>query len=333
MNISVVIPNWHGIEIIGDAIKSLQNQTIGVDIIVVENASTDGSYEYLKDNFPDIKILRNKKNLGFDGGVNTGIRYSLKKGYKYIALLNSDAVVDKKWAEMLVKHLEPNPNTGIVASKIVTRDGKYIDSVGDYYTIWGLAYPTGRGEKDTGQYEKSKYVFGGSGGASMYRAKLFKDIGIFDEDFFAYYEDIDISFRAQLAGWKVWYEHSAVTYHATNSTSKKMASGFMTYQTLKNMPWVLWKNVPLRFLPQTIPRFMVAYLGFIISAIQKRYYIETLKGTTVSLIKFPKKILQRSTIQRSRAVSSKYIKSILVYDLPPNAEKLRRLRHALRIRF
>lgn len=333
MKVSVVIPNFNGKNIVGNAIDSLLLQSIPVEIIVVENGSSDGSEGFLRRKYADsITLLINKTNLGFDGGVNTGIVYSLEKNYEFTALLNSDAVADKDWIRNLLLKLEDDGNVGIVTSKILDLKGKRIDSVGDYYTIWGLAYPSGRGELDNGQYDTSRYVFGASGGASLYRNSMFRQIGLFDEDFFAYYEDIDISFRAQIAGWKVWYESSAKVNHATNTTAKKMSSDFMTYHTLKNLPWVLVKNVPLRFFIKILPRFMLAFSALIFSALSRMQFIAVLKGLMIAAIKTPKKLMQRVIIQKSRNVSYKYLSEIIVKDLPPNAHKLKRIRNLLGVK-
>ena len=154
---------------------------------------------------------------------------------------------------------------------------------------------------------------------------MLKEIGLFDNDFFAYYEDVDISFRAQLAGWKVLYEPSAVAYHEIGATSSKIP-GFTTYQTIKNLPWLFWKNVPSKYLLKVGVRFYFAYISFIISALLRRQFRPVLKGVFVSTMLLPKKLVQRHKIQASAKVSPEYIWSIMTHDLPPNATKLRKIR-------
>ena len=325
MKVAVVIPNWNGADMIVECVTSLLAQSYKHTIVVVENGSTDSSVEILEENFPNVTLLKNKKNLGFAGGVNTGIRHALEEGFDAVALFNNDAVADKKWLENLVSTLDQNAKAGIVTCKFMSIDGSHLDSTGDIYTSWGLPYPRGRGEKVTDKYDQQTEVLGASGGASLYRSEMLRKIGLFDEDFFAYYEDVDISLRAQLAGWKVLYEPKAVAYHATGSTSSKI-HGFATYQTIKNLPWVLWKNVPGRYLWRVLPRFYLAYLAFIISASFRGQATSVLKGVFVGYFLFPKKIMQRVRIQRSRTVKPSYIWSIMVHDLPPNATKLRKLR-------
>ena len=154
---------------------------------------------------------------------------------------------------------------------------------------------------------------------------MLKEIGLFDEDFFAYYEDVDISFRAQLAGWKILYEPSAVAYHEIGATSSKIP-GFTTYQTIKNLPWLFWKNVPRKYLFSVGIRFYLAYFSFVLSAISRGQFMPVIKGLFVSVIFMPKKLIQRHKIQSSAKVSPEYIWSIMTHDLPPNAIKLRKIR-------
>src|ERR1700721_548667 len=171
-NVSVVIPNWNGKNCIGDCIDSLLNQSLKPHIIVVENGSTDGSLEYLKKTYPQIEILVNEHNLGFAGGVNKGIKRSIKKSDDYVALLNNDAIADEKLLEELIGCLKKHPKVGIATSKILDSTGKTMDSTGDFYTIWGLPYPRGRDEPVSEKYDNETSVFAGSGGASIYRTSM-----------------------------------------------------------------------------------------------------------------------------------------------------------------
>lgn len=324
---AIVIPNLNGKNSLKSCIDSLISQTVKASIIVVENGSTDGSAEYLKNNFTDVIVLAQPKNLGFAGGVNVGIKYAIKNGCRFVALFNNDAVADPEWLESLLKRLVSDDRNGIVTGKILSQTGETIDSTGDFYTIWGLPYPRGRGEENTGLFDEEEYVFGASGGASLYRVTTLNEVGLFDEDFFAYYEDIDISFRAQLAGWHVFYEPKALTHHQIGATSSKI-KGFTTYQTIKNLPWLLIKDVPGgRLFMEVLLRFTIAYFLFILSAFSRGQIWPAIKGVFVSLIFLPKKLAQRFKIQSKRKVNKDYIANIIVNDLPPNAKRLRKLRN------
>src|ERR1035437_9235089 len=244
-NISVVIPNWNGVQSLEACLDSLLGQSIKLSIIVVENGSTDGSLELLHKKYPNIELVVHKKNLGFAGGVNSGIKNAIKNGAEYVALFNNDAVADEDWLKLLVDYLDKHPKTAAAACKVLNSTGQQLDSTGDYFTNWGLPYSRGRGETDDGQYDNLTNIFAASGAASLYRTEALKDVGLFDEAFFAYYEDVDLSFRMQLAGWKIAYVPNSVVHHAIGMTSGRI-KGFTTYQTMKNLPLLLYKNVPNR---------------------------------------------------------------------------------------
>src|SRR3989344_661917 len=251
MKLTTIVPNWNGANSLPACLESLSNQTVSASITVVDNGSTDGSLDMLKSKYPQIEVVELRKNRGFAGGTNAGLKRAIVQGAQYVALLNNDAVANKNWLEELFGYAKKHPEAGIVTSKILNADGAQVDSTGEMYTTWGLPYPRGRRES----------VFGASGAASLYRVKVLKEIGLFDNDFFAYYEDVDISFRAQLAGWKVIYEPSAKVIHHIGATSAKV-KGFATYQTMKNLPLLAIKNVPRGLLRKTLPRLALAHLLF-----------------------------------------------------------------------
>jgi GT2 family glycosyltransferase len=305
---------------------SLKNQSMEASIIVVDNASSDGSIRHIEKKYPEVSLIKLRKNRGFAGGVNAGIKHAIEQGSEYIALLNNDAVADKNWIKNLVEFLESHPEVGIATSKITDADQKFFDSTGDIYTIWGLPYPRGRGEDaKANKYDETEPVFGASGGASLYRVEMLKQIGLFDEDFFAYYEDVDLSFRAQLAGWQVFYIHNAVAYHHIGATSSKI-KGFATYHTLKNLPLLLWKNVPWRLMPKIWPRLVITWGTILASALSRGQLIAVTKGIFMGTLLWPIKLFERRKIQKHRKVPVNYIDSIIIHDLPPNARKLRAIR-------
>lgn len=322
----MVVPNWNGAERIRPCLNSLLSQTQEHQIIVVDNGSVDDSVDIIEKEYPQVSLIRHQKNLGFTGGVNAGIKRAIEEGAKYVALLNNDATAKDDWLKHLSAFLDKNPKAGIATSKISDNKKTHLDSTGDQYTVWGLPYPRGRGETFSEKYDEDTWVFGASGGASLYIVAMLNQIGLFDNDFFAYYEDIDISFRAQLAGWKVGYVPDAIVYHEIGATSS-VIKGFSTYQTIKNLPWLFWKNVPAgHTFIKVLPRFMFAYLSFIASALARGQVWPVVKGLAVYIALFPKKLWQRRKIQKNRTVSKSYIWDIITHDLPPNARKLRSMR-------
>jgi GT2 family glycosyltransferase len=324
----VVIPNWNGADLIRACLDSLAVQSQDHQVIVVDNGSTDGSPEIIAREYPDVQLIRLSRNYGFAGGVNRGIEAAMSDKAEYIALLNNDAVANENWLKYLVEAAEGHPEAGIVTAKILDQTGEYFDSTGDFYSIYGLPFPRGRGEKDLGQYDKPEEVFAASGGASLYNAAMLKQIGLFDEDFFAYYEDVDISFRAQLAGWRVRYEPRAVVHHHTSSTSSRMGkshgksntvTSFARYHTVKNFNYLYLKNMPgwlfLKYLPHYLLGYALMFAHDLVRANPWTFLRADWRAATTLLATWRK----RRAIQRSRKASVRYIDSILYHHMSPLA--------------
>lgn len=327
-SVLIVVLNWNGIDDTEKCVASL----LALDyknykILIVDNGSVDDSLQRLRsleEKNSAITVLANPKNLGFAGGVNTGIRYGITNGFDAIALFNNDAVVDKKWLSSLVAGLNKK-DVAIVTGKLLHADGKTIDSTGDFYTSWGIPSPRYR-EQKAENAPPSEFVFGASGGASLYHTSLFKDIGLFDETFFAYYEDADISFRAQLAGHKIYYEATAVAYHEQGATSSKIP-GFTIYQTFKNLPLLFWKNVPTKLLLPIGSRFGLLYVLIFGNAIRNGTGWPAFKGLLASIGYFWVSALwKRFSIQANKKVPVSYIDSVLYHDIPPEQTGMRRFR-------
>jgi len=313
----IVIPNWNGIDMLPDCLDSLYRQTLPCRVIVVDNGSHDGSVEFIKENFSKATLILHEKNLGFTGGVNAGIKHAMSKGAKYIALFNNDAVADKDWLKFLVGALERDDSSGIATGTIYHKGTDKLDNSGEEFSNWGVAFARGRGS-DMHSSAQPEYIFGASGGSTLYRAEMFEEIGIFDDDIFAYYEDADMNWRAQLSGWKALHVPTALVQHEIGGTSKRM-SGFTTYQTLKNMPWVVIKNVPLGLLIKMLPRFWLIYSSILFKALLSRRCKYALKGWVMSHLYLPKKLLQRHSVQSSKKVTNQYLDGLLFKGLPPNS--------------
>jgi len=324
----VVVPNWNGMDSLKACLDSLQAQSLAAYIIVVDNGSNDGSLKLLENSYPKIELIKHTTNKGYAGGVNPGFRRAIELKAKYVAAFNNDAVGDKDWLKHLVEYMDKHSGIGIATCKLLSADGKTLDSTGDYYTVWGLPYPRGRGETDLAKYDSDASVFGASGGASLYRVSTLEAIGLFDEDFFAYYEDVDLSFRAQLAGWKVAYVPAAFAYHQIGATSSRMR-GFTTYQTMKNLQLLYYKNVPRRFMWRVGWRFFIAQSLFIVRAFTRRQGWAAVRGDLKGTYLIFKKVGERRRLQAARTVTDDYIWRLFVHDLPPNARALRRWRSRL----
>jgi len=325
---AIVVLNWNGIDDTLLCLDSLLSQTYSqLHVVVVDNGSTNNSRDllkkYQKRHDKRVDVIYNPTNFGFTGGVNTGIEWALNEDFEYVALFNNDAVADKNWLKNLVEAINGN-KVGISTGLLLHEGGKTIDSTGDWYTKWGLPFPRNRSDK-VSIAPQSGLVFSASGGASLYKTKMLRDIGFFDDDFFAYYEDVDISFRAQLAGWKVAYTPKAIAYHKQGATSKKMP-GMAVYQTFKNLPLLFIKNVPRGLLFSTGIRFYFAYTLMFFNAIAKGNGKSAIKGVWKGFVLSFKKLDERRVIQKNKCVTAEYIKSMLWNDLPPDQTGIRKLR-------
>ncbi len=321
----VVIPNWNGVDGLRRCLDSVVAQTLEPHIIVVDNGSVDESVPVIEKEYPMVELIKHDHNKGYAGGVNPGFKRAIEMKAEYVAPFNNDAVADKNWLKELKAYLDTHDQVGIATCKVLTADGEQMDSTGDWYTVWGLPYPRGRHESDINKYDNDTTVFGASGAASMYRIKMLEEVGLLDEDFFAYYEDVDLSFRAQLAGWTVAFVPSSIVYHEISTTSNKI-KGFATYQTIKNQPLLFYKNVPKRFMWRVGWRFTIAHTLFFLRAITRGQGWTALKADVKGTGLLFKARGKRRRIQASKKVSDEYIWGIMKHDLPPNAKALRSLR-------
>lgn len=330
MKVAIIVLNWNGADDTLACVKSLQRQTLRPNIIIVDNASSDDSVSRLEkyvnaDPSDDLVLIKNDANLGFAGGINTGLRIALEEGYDYIGALNPDAVADKNWCQSLIRELNSHPAVGIATGLLLHRDGKTIDSSGDFYTTWGLPGPRNRDEPTKNAPKKPDFVFGATGGGAVYRATMFDDIDLFDEAFFMYYEDIDLSFRAQLAGFTVRFTPHAIAYHKQGASSDKVP-GLAVYNTFKNLPLVFIKDVPGYLFWSVGARFFLTYWLIFFSSIKHGNGWPAFKGVLVSIVKQPTAYIKRWSIQTTRKVSVNYIEHIM-HDGPlPNQTGLLKFR-------
>jgi GT2 family glycosyltransferase len=241
--VSVIVVNYNGLHLLKECLDSLRGQAFtDFETIFVDNASSDGSVEFVEAGYPEVKIVKNQKNLGYGGGNNAGIRVSAGR---YIVLLNNDTKVDPRWLQQLVGAAGKEERTGMCASKILNYyEPDIIDNTGLLMYRDGIARGRGRLEKDTGQYDSEEEVFFPSGCAGLYKREMMDEIGLLDEDFFLYVEDVDIGLRGRLAGWRCVYVPDAVVYHKYSATTEPY-SPLKAYLVERNRIWVLLKCFPL----------------------------------------------------------------------------------------
>lgn len=310
--ISVIIPSWNGANLLSDCLKSLKNQTYhDYEIIVVDNGSSDGSIAFIKKYYPGVKIVPLKKNYGFAKAINEGVANSKSD---FIALLNNDTEVDKDWLYSLIKTAKKFPETSSVGSKLINFfNRKIIDGVGIQINEVGQAKSIGWNEKDVGQYEKEMYVFGVTGGASLFRRSAFIKAGMFDEKYFMYSEEVDWAFRAQFLGYKSIYCPNAIVYHKHKMSSKKLPQ-HLEYWQFKNMTQTIIKDYPLSLLLKNFRwlKIILVHFNTVFYQLKNGYFWPPFATQLWIIIHLPLLVIKRIKIQSSRKTDDKYIESFLI---------------------
>ncbi len=260
--VTIIIPNYNGLKFMEPCFKALRAQSDqNFELLVVDNGSTDGSVKWLEDHqIPSIFL---EENTGFSGAVNIGIRESVTP---YVILLNNDTEPQPDYVKEMVKAIQRSPKIFSVSSKMIQLYHKdLMDDAGDMYSVLGWAYQRGVGQKSSG-YNKACRVFSACAGAAIYRREVFDKIGGFDEDHFAYLEDIDVGYRAKICGYENWYCPKAVVYHVGSGTSGSKYNSFKVKLAARNNLYLNYKNMPflqliLNFLP-ILTGMAVKYMFF-----------------------------------------------------------------------
>jgi GT2 family glycosyltransferase len=312
--VSVIIVNYNGSEVISGCLEALGRQTFGdYEILIIDNDSTDGSLSLIREVLKEIslegraKVIPLDANLGFTGGNACGLSHATGS---YIALLNADTEPDRVWLEELVGAAERDPSAGVCASKLIVYNSTIIDSAGDGYSFALKGFKRGEG-RDAREFGEKEYVFGACAGGALYRRAMIEEIGFLDEDFFLIYEDTDLSFRAQLAGWKVLYVPTALLYHKVRSTIGTM-SRVAVYYSMRNAEFVRIKNVPFPVFVASLPQFLLgAVMEFIYVGLKHGDCLLYLKAKRDAVLMLPRMLRKRTRIMRSRKVDNRYVLSIM----------------------
>jgi GT2 family glycosyltransferase len=324
--VTVVIPNWNGERLLKLCLGSLRDQSFrDFETLLVDNGSTDGSLDFVAGNFPEVKTIALGENLGFSGAVNAGIRGS---GTEFVALLNNDTEQDPGWLEALVRAAEDHPESGLFASKLVDfHDRRVLDGAGDAMRLSGLPYRLGHGERDRGRFERAGYVFGACAAAALYRVSLFEEIGLFDENFVSYCEDGDLSFRAQLSGYRCFYVPGAVVYHMGSASTGGKRSAPATRLGTRNSFSLLVKNLPLSVVPHILPFFALGQLARLLTAAATGSLRAHLEGLAGAWRHLPLMLRKRAEIQKRKRISDAEVRRLLrESSLAATASIVRRLR-------
>jgi GT2 family glycosyltransferase len=275
MQVTVIIPNYNGRHFLGKCLESIKKER--VEVIIVDNSSSDGSVEYIREHYPDFTLIKNHENLGFAAAVNQGISASKTD---YVFLLNNDTELEENCISNLVRCIESDENIFAVSSKMIQFENRDVmDDAGDAYTILGWTKKVGNG-RSPDLYNEKKEVFSACAGAALYRRNILNEIGYFDENFFAYLEDVDISYRARIHGYKSIYCPEAVVYHHGSGTSGSKHNAFKIKISARNNVYLPYKNMPW---PQLALNIIFLLLGYFIKYLfflkegYGKYYLDGLK--------------------------------------------------------
>ena len=304
--VSVVIPNWNGKHHLATCLDSLRQQTLPPEeVIVVDDASSDGSVEFLRESYPWVTVIARRLNGGFTSTVNAGV--AACRG-TFVALLNNDTELHPEWLARMVQTLKAHEVAGSAACKMVRfHDRSVLDGAGDFLSRAASPYTRGFGEPDDGRYSVRESIFGACAGAALYRRQVFDSVGGLDEDFIVYYDDVDLAFRAQLAGFTCVYEPAAVCYHKRGATTGSNAIRLQE----RNLTAVHLKNLPGPLLLIGFPVLLFSRFRRLYRLVREGAGRPALRGTLQGLRLIPRMLAKRRQVQRSRRVSLRYVLSLL----------------------
>ncbi|MCP1101359.1 GT2 family glycosyltransferase [Aequitasia blattaphilus] len=278
--VTIVIPNYNGIKFLNHCLSSIQEKnTLDVDVIIVDNASEDGSIQEARREYPHYEYILLDKNYGFSRAVNEGIK---RAKTPYVLLLNNDTEIEYGFVEELLSSIKKNDKVFSVEALMIQYNNRNkVDSAGTFYNAMGWAYARGR-DKDVENYRTEINTFAACAGAAIYRREVFKKIGLFDESFFAYLEDIDVGYRGRIAGYKNKVEPKARVYHIGSGSSGSRYNLFKIGYSSRNNIYLIYKNMPtlqiILNLPFLLIGFGIKYVFFVKKGFGKEYFKGLISG-------------------------------------------------------
>ena len=259
--VSVVIPNYNGKRFLAACLKALLSDAPEAELLVVDNGSADGSRELVEREFPGVRLIALDQNYGFPRAVNEGIRAASRP---YVILLNNDTEVLPGFTDALADALEADGRAFSAQAKLISLyDPERIDDAGNYYCALGWAFADGKGKKES-SYNTEKQIFAACAGAAVYRRELLKKTGLFDEEHFAYLEDMDIGYRGRLLGYENWFCPKARVLHVGSGTTGSRYNLFKVRYSSRNNIYLIYKNMPLLQIIWNAPLF---FLGFAVKLV------------------------------------------------------------------
>ncbi|HVO35565.1 MAG TPA: glycosyltransferase family 2 protein [Gemmatimonadales bacterium] len=322
--VSVIVPTWNGCDLLRAALRSLRAQSYrDFETVVVDNGSSDGTDAMLRSEFPEVRLVAFPENRGFAVAVNAGLRAA--RG-RYLMLLNNDAEAEPAWLEKLVAVLDERAEVGSVASKMLSaREEGVVDSAGAAMGLF--AYDIGRGERDGPRFGVAREILCPCGGAAAYRREVFDAVGCFDEAFFAWFEDVELGIRAQLAGFRCWYAPEARVRHHAHASAGQLSIP-KTVFTVRNALLLFVQTMPLRRLLPCAPLLFVwPFLDPIFSGRPLR---ATARGWLAFWRLFPHALRARRRNYAGRRVAVSRLTALLESPAPDFGRAVRLLAARLR---
>lgn len=301
--VAIIIPTWNSLRYLPGCLNAVLRQTYRqYEVVVVDNGSNDGTQEFVTTHYPWVRVLRSEKNLGFAAGTNLGIRNTHGN---YVATLNNDTEVEPGWLEELVRVMDSDPSVGMCASKILFYgQPQVINSAGIAIDRIGIAWDRDGGKRDDGTNSEPYDVLGPCAGAALYRRAMLDEVGLFDEDFWAYLEDADLAWRAQACGWRCLYVPSARVYHVYSATGRKYSS-LKDYLLARNRILMLIKNYPWPYWLAYSPLIFAYDLVATAYRVATTYRFHSLYGRLAALRSFPAVLCKRRAIQSHARYSAR----------------------------
>lgn len=299
--VSVIIVSWNNFAYLSDCLQALKRQSVAdFEVIIVDNGSTDDAFDHMQNLALQTRIERLRKNEGFSVANNIGAR--LARG-KWIALLNADAFPESDWLEELLRAVDANPGHSIFASRqIQASKPDLLDGAGDAYHISGLAWRNAYKLSSKTHALEKREVFSACAAAALYRREDFLEVGGFDEDYFSYFEDVDLGFRLRLAGKKCLYVPEAVVHHVGSASTGKR-SDFSVYYGYRNMVWTFFKDMPSPliwfFLPVHIATLLF-FVGYLSMRGQGKVILRAIRDALQGL---PGILEKRKAIQKNKKIN------------------------------
>jgi GT2 family glycosyltransferase len=307
--VSIIVLNYNGRHFLEKCLGSLETQTYrNFETWLVDNGSSDHSVEFVRRSFAWVRIMPLEHNLGFCAGNNAAI---LASRGKYVALLNNDTIVDPAWLEELVKAIETDPKAGICASRILSlHEPSVLYAAGDCYSVSGVAYRRGERMRAAGHFEQSEEVFTACACAALYRRNMLEEIGLFDEDFFSNCEDVDLGFRARLAGYTCLYVPKSVVYHVGSGTAG-VRNPRVEFLSSRNSEHVFFKNMPFVLILRYLPLHLLQICWAFFRRLREGLLWPYMKGKIIFLADFRRVLAKRRMVQSHRKASLSQLTSLM----------------------